>query len=231
MDIHKPKPWHGLREFLKEYAIIVVGVLTALGAEQAVEWLHWRHVVQEQRVALKDEVEGFYYAMLGRADLQDCVEMRLTDIATILKRHDAGQLLGITGPVGRPTEGVADLSVYEMALANQAFSHMAFEEQEKYFDARGSYLTFKDTTMAEREVWQALGSLDRAQTFTPGDWSDFRKAYDRAVDLNEILKNDLRAESAGQWLTPFKSFEKPKNASYRFIPRVRRLCQPMIARG
>ncbi|MDB5442210.1 MAG: hypothetical protein JWP73_586, partial [Phenylobacterium sp.] len=33
MDIHKPKPWHGLREFLKEYAIIVVGVLTALAAE------------------------------------------------------------------------------------------------------------------------------------------------------------------------------------------------------
>jgi hypothetical protein len=43
MDIHKPKPWHGVREFLKEYLIIVVGVLTALGAEQTVEWLHWRH--------------------------------------------------------------------------------------------------------------------------------------------------------------------------------------------
>lgn len=32
MDIHKPKPWHGVREFLKEYLIIVVGVLTALAA-------------------------------------------------------------------------------------------------------------------------------------------------------------------------------------------------------
>jgi len=42
MDLHKPKPWHGLREFLKEYVIIVVGVLTALGGEQAVEWLHWK---------------------------------------------------------------------------------------------------------------------------------------------------------------------------------------------
>ena len=52
MDIHKPKPWHGLREFLKEYVIIVVGVLTALGAEQAVDWLHWRHEVAEARQAL-----------------------------------------------------------------------------------------------------------------------------------------------------------------------------------
>ena len=42
MDIHKPKPWHGVREFLKEYVIIVVGVLTALAAEQGVEWLRWQ---------------------------------------------------------------------------------------------------------------------------------------------------------------------------------------------
>jgi hypothetical protein len=35
LEIHKPKPWHGLREFLKDYLIIVVGVLTALAAETA----------------------------------------------------------------------------------------------------------------------------------------------------------------------------------------------------
>jgi hypothetical protein len=35
MDIHKPKPWHGWREFLKEYATLVIGVLTALAFQQA----------------------------------------------------------------------------------------------------------------------------------------------------------------------------------------------------
>jgi len=34
VEVHKPKPWHGVREFLKEYVIIVVEVLTALAAEQ-----------------------------------------------------------------------------------------------------------------------------------------------------------------------------------------------------
>ncbi len=47
MDIHKPKPWYGAREFLKEYVIIVVGVLTALGAEQVVEHLRWQKAVDE----------------------------------------------------------------------------------------------------------------------------------------------------------------------------------------
>ena len=46
MDIHKPRPWHSFREFLKEYLIIVVGVLTALAAEAGVEALHWRHQVE-----------------------------------------------------------------------------------------------------------------------------------------------------------------------------------------
>ena len=52
MDIHKPKPWRGVREFLKEYVIIVIGVLTALGGEQAVEWGRTHREVGEARAAL-----------------------------------------------------------------------------------------------------------------------------------------------------------------------------------
>jgi hypothetical protein len=58
MHIHKPKLWQGGREFLKEYLIIVVGVLTALALEQAVEWLHTRAQVAETREALRAEISG-----------------------------------------------------------------------------------------------------------------------------------------------------------------------------
>jgi hypothetical protein len=56
MDIHKPKPWHGAREFLKEYVIIVVGVLTALAGEQVVELLHVGQEVREAREVLHTEI-------------------------------------------------------------------------------------------------------------------------------------------------------------------------------
>jgi len=56
MDIHKPKPWHGVREFLKEFGVIVLGVLVALGAEQTVEWLHRQGEVREAREALRAEI-------------------------------------------------------------------------------------------------------------------------------------------------------------------------------
>jgi hypothetical protein len=37
VEIHKPKPVHNWREFLGEIAVVVVGVLIALSAEQVVE--------------------------------------------------------------------------------------------------------------------------------------------------------------------------------------------------
>lgn len=58
MDIHKPKPWHGWREFLKEYAIIVLGVLTAIGAEQVAEGLHWRERTHLAEEALREDLSA-----------------------------------------------------------------------------------------------------------------------------------------------------------------------------
>jgi hypothetical protein len=53
---HKSTPWRGWREFLREYVIIVVGVLTALGGEQIVARLHRDAEVAEARQALRLEI-------------------------------------------------------------------------------------------------------------------------------------------------------------------------------
>jgi hypothetical protein len=56
VETHKPKSWHGPGEFFREYLIIVVGVLTALGGEQAVEWMHRQNELAETREALREEI-------------------------------------------------------------------------------------------------------------------------------------------------------------------------------
>ncbi|HWE46209.1 MAG TPA: hypothetical protein VG407_09275 [Caulobacteraceae bacterium] len=56
MDIHKPKPVHGWREFLSEIGVIVLGVLIALALEQAVEWMRIQSEMSETREALKVEI-------------------------------------------------------------------------------------------------------------------------------------------------------------------------------
>ena len=55
MDIHKPRPWHGGREFLKEVGTIVLGVLIAIGFEQAVEALHHPDQARQMVRKLREE--------------------------------------------------------------------------------------------------------------------------------------------------------------------------------
>jgi hypothetical protein len=86
MDIHKPKPWRGVREFLKEYVIIVVGVLTALGAEQGVEWLHWQHEVAVADTGLRHELrfDGLY--AFESIAAWPCEQKRLDELSAALRR-------------------------------------------------------------------------------------------------------------------------------------------------
>ena len=56
MHFHLPKPLHGWRAFAGEVGIIVVGVLIALGAQQVVESLQWRHKVDIVRKSLMGEL-------------------------------------------------------------------------------------------------------------------------------------------------------------------------------
>ena len=43
MHIHRPKPLHGWRDILLEIGVIVVGIVIAVGLEQAVEFFHHQH--------------------------------------------------------------------------------------------------------------------------------------------------------------------------------------------
>ncbi|THD70532.1 hypothetical protein [Phenylobacterium sp.] len=77
MEIHKPKPWHGWREFLKEIATIVIGVLIALGAEQGVEWLHWQEKTQAAEAQMQRELSFSWGTAEERIEVTPCLEQRL----------------------------------------------------------------------------------------------------------------------------------------------------------
>jgi len=81
MDIHKPKPWNGVREFLQEIGTIVIGVLIALAGEQAVLRLEWDHKVRAAEEAMRAELlvdDG--PQVYQRAAMHDCLTARLDAI-------------------------------------------------------------------------------------------------------------------------------------------------------
>lgn len=80
MHIHRPKAPHGLRAFLTEIGVIVLGIVIALAGEQAVEALHWRRVSQETMQDLDKEVRDNLLYAADRRSVKVCLEARLADL-------------------------------------------------------------------------------------------------------------------------------------------------------
>ena len=58
LDVHPPsEAAHSWRDFTIHIATIVIGLLIAIGLEQAVELLHHRHIVREARENIRREIE------------------------------------------------------------------------------------------------------------------------------------------------------------------------------
>ena len=77
MHVHLPKPLHGWREFVGEVGIIVIGVLLALGAEQIIETLHWRHKAGEATEALREEIGAHYNMATEAVVAAPCIDRQL----------------------------------------------------------------------------------------------------------------------------------------------------------
>ncbi len=89
IDVHKPHPFHNWREFLKEYAIIVVGVLTALFAEQAVQSIEWHHKVDAAIEDMDQEMSnGNGPQAYVRLALYRCLSQRLEALKTAINGGD-----------------------------------------------------------------------------------------------------------------------------------------------
>jgi hypothetical protein len=197
VDIHKPKPWYGFREFLKEYLIIVVGVLTALAGEQLVETLHWRHVVHDQREALNGNIQANDAAMRARLQIEPCVQRRLVELDEVFRRHRAGRPLDIVGPISRPGYILGSTRAWDLAVADGSLAHMSLKDKQNYAIAFGSWGSYYASHSDERSSWIALQGLDHADELSPQDWSEMRRILEQARDADRSMQIGL---IDGGWL-------------------------------
>src|ERR1700760_1375539 len=125
MDIHKPKPIHSWREFLKEVGIIVLGVLIALGGEQTVETLSWSGRVREGEAQMRKEIavdDGPQaYQRLAQSP---CIAAQLNDLEKdLLEERDLRQPFRARA-LTAPTFFTWDSDAYRQAMASSTIAHM-----------------------------------------------------------------------------------------------------------
>jgi hypothetical protein len=89
MHFHLPTPLHGWRAFVGEVAIIVLGVLIALAAEQAVQSIEWRQKVDAAVADMDNELgSGDGPEAYERVALHDCVATHLDELRASIERGD-----------------------------------------------------------------------------------------------------------------------------------------------
>lgn len=192
MEVHKPKLTHSWREFLKEYGIIVLGVLTALLAEQAVGSLDWRHKVNaaisdmKQELSVADGPESY-----ARLAMHDCISTRLGAIARAVESGDRKASRKLIETVWLPKR-TYDSFAHDSAVASDVASHMPTETM---FNFRIVYALVPELNRLQDKELADLAEL-RALPSTGGPLEQSEKL----MEMNAIealrLDNDRMARAA-----------------------------------
>jgi hypothetical protein len=202
MDIHKPKPWRHVRDFLKEYAIIVVGVLTALGAQQVAESVHERKIADEARESVRAEVRENLWWLERRERRQPCARQTLAEIGDVLDRARHGRPYPVPRDLGRVYH--AKLTSLRWEANAQAGRASLFTPEEQQTLGNMYYTTDQYTRAqdVEEEVWSKLDAIQGLDRLTPREIDEFAVLLAQA--RFQLTNVDLVLRRAHEWATALR---------------------------
>ena len=156
MRVHGPKLFGDWRDFGREYAIIVLGVLTALFAQQAVQSIEWHEKVDAAIPDMDNELaRGNGPQAYARLAIHDCVAARLDEMRAALDHGDRAQSRKLIESFWLPMR-TWDSLARESATASDIASHMPHD---RMFQYRIAYEMIPDLQrLADKEVAD-LGNL------------------------------------------------------------------------
>jgi hypothetical protein len=195
MDIQKPKPWRGLPEFLKEIGTIVVGVLIALGAEQAVEVLRWNHEVGEFRRALDAEVAQNLAFYDYRIRQSDCLGRRVAELRRWRLERAKGHSATFAREIGRPSVQTFSTNGWDARSADLVL-HMPLNVRLEYSSLYGVFAYNERQLEDERDTWRSLAAFNGMAKLSEGDASRLNELIYRVSSLDQTLQANARWANA-----------------------------------
>lgn len=211
MHFHVPKPLHGWRQFIGEVAIIVLGVLIALGAEQAVQSVEWRHKVSATVADMNNELgSGDGPEAYERVALHDCVATHLERLRASVEQGDRATSRKLIDQFWLPNR-TWDSLARDAANTADVAAHMPHERMLQY---RIAYEMVPDMQrLAEKELAD-LGHL-RALPASGGQLTPDEKLSELAAVEAIKLDNDTFARESRFLLLRMKMMDL--RLSKRFV--------------
>ena len=198
MHFHLPKPLHGWREFAGEVGIIVVGVLIALAAEQAVEDFHDRRVADETRHAIREEFNDDLTSLALRGQAEPCIARRLGEVRQIVLQWEKTGHFVTPQWVAQAPELDLALPRYEAAAAAGRLTLLPSAEQYRRGTIADGFRACALIQQQERPVWGRLRALQMG--------ADALSATDRTMILSALQDAatlDYQARIAVRQQLPF----------------------------
>lgn len=188
MDIHKPKPFHSLREFGSEILVIITGILIALTLEQLVEQWHWHEQVEGAEHALGEELSEAYGQGLERIAVSNCIDRRLDAIEAIVEASATGGRLPPVGDLGTPPIRTWSNGTWESTLAGQTGERMPTARRNMYSVIYGFVDRLSADNQRELEVWARLYRIvGPGRPVSAAEIDSLREDVGQARLLNQML--------------------------------------------
>jgi len=188
MEIHKPKPVHNWREFLTEVGTIVLGVLIALGAEQAVDWMHWRSEVAQAQEFIATEMAINMRNGIERVRREHCLEQTIDAVAQILDTASHTGTLPAVGQLAGPPSRVWNSTVWNSVIASQASSHFSRQQLADLGRSYEQIQRLNENNTEEMVAWSNLDAIvGSGRRFDPSSEAALRSALSQVRWYNRIL--------------------------------------------
>lgn len=185
-EVHKPKPRRDWRSFGKEYVIVVLGVATALAAQQAADWLHWQGEVAEARSIIATELAGNVRLAIFRMRSAQCVEHRLGELAVILDGATKSGTLPPVGDIDMPSRGLWASGSWESVVASQTATHFPRQELAALTVAYRQVALLAD--VPEGSAWSSLYAMvGPGRRLDPASDARLRDALGHARAANRAM--------------------------------------------
>lgn len=185
------KPVSTWPAFAGEIAIIVIGVLIALSAEEVVQRLNWKKQVSEARGALDSQLVESKFAALERISQSDCTARQLDRVDDLIAKNSI------------PEVDLSDLgslrlwgtSTWESASASGAVAHMTPEVRDIYAGLFSFTAVIGAMNREEFDTIADLRTMERHRTLTETSTDRLSRDVSRLRSYNRIL-----TLAARQWL-------------------------------
>ena len=179
MHFDLPQALQGWRKIAGEIAIIVVGVVIALGLDQYVQARQWRQQVTQSEEAFQGELAQGAQDSYERLVIQPCLQGRIAELAKQLNRDEprwsalpmtlsSKYYRNVLPVVYRPPYRTVFMDAWRNALADGTLNHLTSEHSAQL---SGLYKAREEFGRLQQE------ELEAAARLTP-------LAYDRPLDAN-----------------------------------------------